>query len=286
MIERVNSSISGMTALQGRSKVTALEGDLDVNDVTQTDKLIENIVKLSSQGHQLSESQWRANQRENQMSHEELAAYAKKQLNIISADGYQFRKAAHDQERPESDEPERIERARLATEYVNATVAGPQYGESPFAGLSRDQLVLIAYDDSGNYTVNERRAAWIGSYDLEYQWRKRVVAFAQLESSQTGRIPHFLTEVLNHYKALPKIEQVQERYPENYVADMEEKIRAEWALSGSEEISPVKERLSLPEILAVALPAIENLLPRTSSKDPSAYRESVELQSLKGSPHE
>jgi len=204
---------------------------------------------VSPLGRQLSESALRASQRELEMPRAELAAYAKKQKYDFLFDGYKAGKARHDLELPKSAELERLERARRATDFINCSDRGA-YAKNPFAGLSRDQLVLIAYDDSGSYTMNERRAAWYGSSDLESEWARGVVARGRLESNSTGRVPKFLKEVLDHYKVLPRIEKVQERYPENYVAEMEEKIRAELSLPSQQDRRVPERVLNLYDILA------------------------------------
>lgn len=54
---------------------------------------------------------------------------------------------------PNTDDLELLARAKQATSLVNGS------GSNPFKGMSRDQLALIAYDDSGTFTVNEQRAA-------------------------------------------------------------------------------------------------------------------------------
>jgi len=205
---------------------------------------------VSALGRQLSDSALRAAQRDSELSRDELAAYAKKQKHAFLLDGYKNGKYRHDLERPDSDDPERVERARQATEYVNRSANGDEHAKNPFSGLSLDQLVLIAYDDSASFTINERRAAWSGSSRLEYQWERGAVARSQLESSSTGKVPVFLTEVLNHYKALPLIEQVQDRFPENYVAHMEAKIQAESALPAGKRRKPAERGLNLYDILA------------------------------------
>lgn len=51
--------------------------------------------------------------------------------------------------------PERVERARLATRFVNGWDK-----ENPFKGLTREELNAIVYDETKAYTVNEQRAAY------------------------------------------------------------------------------------------------------------------------------
>lgn len=75
-------------------------------------------------------------------------------LDPITDEHYLANKALHDAEVPDTDNPELLARARQATGFVNGSDA------NPFKGLARDQLILIAHDDSGPFTINERRAAW------------------------------------------------------------------------------------------------------------------------------
>ena len=210
---------------------------------------------LSLLARQLSESALRSSKREQELSRDELAAYAKKQINNFALDGYTFGKSRHDVEEPDTDDAEHLTRARQATEYVNQTINGSRYAKNPFAGLSQDQLALIAYDDSGGYTINERRAAWSESERIKSEWEKGVVTRCQLESAQTGRVPVFLTEVLNFYRGLPKIEQVQDCYPGDYEAELLEKIRVELASPGGESNELAERGLNLYDILAsIAVP--------------------------------
>lgn len=50
--------------------------------------------------------------------------------------------------------PERVERARLATRFLNGWDK-----TNPFAGLTRDELNAIVFDETRSYTTNEQRAA-------------------------------------------------------------------------------------------------------------------------------
>jgi hypothetical protein len=218
------------------------------SSVSQTDS-----AKLSALGQQLSDSAERAGRRELEMSREELAAYATQQKHLILFDGYQNGKGKHDSEQPDTTDPKLLERARRATEYVNSASKGHSDAKNPFAGLSRDELVLIAYDDRGGYTVNERLAAWRGSADLEYKWASAAVARSQLESSATGKVPVFLREVLDSYKALPMIEKVQDRYPRNYEAEMEARIAEEVARTPDNQDKLLTADMNLFDILAAAL---------------------------------
>lgn len=75
-------------------------------------------------------------------------------LHAITGDNYFTNNAQHDAERPNTYNPELLARARQATGFISGA------DSNPFKGLASDQLSLIARDEGGPFTVNERRAAW------------------------------------------------------------------------------------------------------------------------------
>lgn len=101
---------------------------------------------VSILARQLSEAATRAETRAGQVS--------ANPLHSITGDNYLANKAQHDTETPSTENPELLARARQATGFVNGT------DSNPFKELARNQLSLIAGDDGGSFTVNERRAAW------------------------------------------------------------------------------------------------------------------------------
>jgi len=200
--------------------------------------------EISTLSRQLSDSAERAEKRDNSMSRSQLGDLARKLSDQFSGNVYTILKATHDREVPETDDPELLARARQATKYVNNAATGARDVKSPFAGLSREQLTLIAYDDGGAYTVNERRAADYGISGMEEQWRKKVVALSWVESSSNSNRPKFFTEVLAHYKTLPLIDQAQ--YPADYELRLQARI-------DEGDAPPERKKdhfLSLVEILA------------------------------------
>ncbi|WP_166360701.1 hypothetical protein [Pseudomonas akapageensis] len=181
--------------------------------VDQGAKKTEGSSTISSLAQQLSESAARAEVRDASLSRKELGMKAVGLLGQITGDDYFAKKAHHDAEVPNTDDPELLARAREATEHVSGN------GANPFAGLSRHQLALITYDTSGAFTVNERRAAWSEAFDQESTWRQKVVARAWDEINATGKLTNFFSAVLDHYESLPGIEQVQ--YPSSYRAQLQ-----------------------------------------------------------------
>ena len=128
--------------------------------------------------------------------------------------------AAAAKQQPQPNDAASARSAAAATDFVN------NKGPNPFAGLSREQLATITHDDSGTFTVNERRAASSQANREEYAWRSQVVAQAMHEYNTSGKMTNFFKSVLGHYNALPQLEQAQ--YPENYASDLEDKIKLDF----------------------------------------------------------
>ncbi|WP_312481234.1 hypothetical protein [Stutzerimonas nitrititolerans] len=171
---------------------------------------------VSNLARQLGEAAAHAEARDANLSRKELGQKATAQLDQITGYDYYLNQERHDAEVPDTDDPELLARAKQATNFVNGS------GSNPFKGMSRDQLALIAYDDSGTFTVNERRAAWQEAYDQEEAWRQKVVAQAMDEYNRTGKMTNFFKEVLAYYNGLPAIEQAQ--YPDDYASRLQELI--------------------------------------------------------------
>ncbi|MFD2835822.1 hypothetical protein ACFS3C_01965 [Azotobacter vinelandii] len=140
---------------------------------------------LSSLARQLSEAAAGAEVRDMSLSYKELGQKAATLLDQIIGDSYHYNQELHDAEVPNTDDPKLLARAEQATDFVNGK------GSNPFKGMSRDQLALIAYDDSGTFTVNERRAAYLEAADQEQVWRRKVVAQATDEYNRTGKLTNF-----------------------------------------------------------------------------------------------
>ena len=191
-------------------------GNTTVSNVASSSSNAGGSATVSNLAFQLSEAASRAEARDSAFSHNELGQKAVSLLNQITGDNYLPNKAQHDAEKPNTDDPARSARAKQATDFTNGSAS------NPFKGMSSDQLALIAYDDSGSFTVNERRAAWVESRSQEEAWRQKVCQKAMDEYNRTGKMTNFFTEVLEHYKALPRIEQAQ--YPADYASDLQGKI--------------------------------------------------------------
>ena len=129
-------------------------------------------------------------------------------------------KAAAARQVPEPNDAASAKSAAAATAFVD------RKGPNPFAGLSREQLSTISNDDSGTFTINERRAAFTQAYDEEQAWRTQVVAQAMQEYNTTGKMTNFFKSVLGHFNTLPQLEQSQ--YPASYASDLDDKIKLDF----------------------------------------------------------
>ncbi|MBX8511402.1 hypothetical protein K5D34_17070 [Pseudomonas cichorii] len=167
---------------------------------------------LSTLAKQLNDSAARAESRDSTLSSKELEKLATSIIYKIAGTEYDENRKVHDAEIPDTDDPELLERARQATQFKNGT------GANPFASLSQDQLRLIIYDESGDYTINERSAAFSENYDREEVWNKAMAKKYVDEYNETGKSTNTLVEMLAHYNDLPPIEKAQ--YPSNYVANL------------------------------------------------------------------
>ena len=170
---------------------------------------------LSSLSRQLAASASRAEVRDRTLDRQQLGDEARRLRGQIMGDSYEAQKSVHNSEVPDTDDQDLLKRAEQATEYLARFHLEGRNLKNPFAELSREQLNLIVHDEHGPYTINERRAAYYEIKGVESKWNNTLWGPAEIESAaNNGRTPGFYTEVLNHYKSLPLIEQAD--YPEEY----------------------------------------------------------------------
>ncbi|MFJ4112768.1 hypothetical protein [Pseudomonas sp. NPDC089758] len=167
--------------------------------------------EITSLARQLSDAATRAASRDAQLGRKELAELAKTILDRVCGGSYQFSKSAHDAFVPNTEDPELLERARQATAFLNGKE------ENPFGQLAREQLSLIVYDDGGEFTTNERNAAWQELSKRECEWTVYMGHKISAEIQSTGSKDQGLYEILDYYRSLPAIEQAQLG---NYEADI------------------------------------------------------------------
>lgn len=157
----------------------------------------------------------------------QLGDKARRLLAQITGPGYRQWQLRRVLDMSGASDPALLERAEAATAFVNGSFVDNEGSEpNPFAGLSRGQLAIIAYDESGAYTVNERRAAYMESYRLEERWHLNAVARAQSEYNRSGKLTNFFKDVLAHYQSLPLMEQVL--YPPTYSSELKARIERDF----------------------------------------------------------
>lgn len=154
------------------------------------------------------------------MDHKTLAAKAQGNIDEILYVLDDAHLAAAAAEVPQPNDAESKRSADAATAFVN------NKGANPFAGLSREQLSTISNDDSGTFTINERRAAFTQAYNEEQAWRQQVVAKAMQEYNESGKLTEFFKETLAHFMDLPKMEQAL--YPADYASGLADKIKLDF----------------------------------------------------------
>jgi hypothetical protein len=232
--------------------------------------------KISALARQLSECAERAAVRDKSLSRDALRELASRLSGQLSCTRYTRGDVAKVFARSSTDTPELVERDRQAVHFNISAIYRENTVPSPFAGLSREELVLIAYDESDTFTINERYAAMRGAYQLEENFRENYCrrsfegAFNQHPFLGYG-------EILTHYRSIPLIEQVQ--YPEDYEARLETWMVEAWA---EKPPTDSREFQTLFEILAGVL-RDKDRLPVIANELPSPAETSTTTQPLK--PH-
>lgn len=130
-------------------------------------------------------------------------------------------------ELPQGADAGRADIAQKAVKFIERLTTLPRppglERDNPFYGLSRAELAAIEYDETGSFTMNERRAASSEAGRQYGEWSVEVCARARDESARTGKTTHFYREILAYFEALPAIEQVA--LPDGYM----DRLRAEVA---------------------------------------------------------
>jgi hypothetical protein len=205
--------------------------------------------RISTLARQLSECAERAVVRDKALSREELGNLAIRLSGQLSSGRYAGSNISEMLVRSSADDPELLQRDYQAVLYNISSTFGDKRSSNPFGGLSREDMVLIAYDENDTFTVNERYAAFQGAYQLEQNFRE---AHCRRSSEGSFNQHPFLcyAELLTHYRSLPSIEQAQ--YPEDYEARIES-----WMLEAWAEKPPTDSRdfMTLFEIIVQVLRA-------------------------------
>lgn len=161
-------------------------------------------ISVSSLSQQLNAAQARADMRDSSLDRNALAAKASDIKSQLYDSNYYNNKAKYDVEVPNTNDPVHLERAKQATAYTNGQ------GGNPFKGMAGDQLTLIAYDESGTFTANERRAALDEQWDQLQAWKREVCAeIVRQWDEKHGDISDALKDIMDYFDKLPPIEEAQ-----------------------------------------------------------------------------
>jgi hypothetical protein len=158
---------------------------------------------LSALSKQLSAAAQRALARDGELSRTQLAALATSIYEKLMGATYTLSKSVHDEFLPDTDNPELLDRAQRANDFAKGL------GPNPFAGLSAEQLSLITYDESGDFTINERRAAALELGRQRSEWTVYITQKMEGERLKTGGNEQGIREIIEYYRALPPIEEAQ-----------------------------------------------------------------------------
>ena len=112
---------------------------------------------------------------------------------------------------PQTDDPARLELGKKSLEYaISLHQSPPGNASNPFAGMARNDLSAVVYDDSGTYTMAERYAA---SAELRMQ---DEAYFSSLSAKLTngGDNRDFFKSILDYFDDLPPVEKAA--YPDGH----------------------------------------------------------------------
>ncbi|WP_163004187.1 hypothetical protein [Pseudomonas viridiflava] len=208
---------TSITHLTSKIALTTVEKSISATTINSSLKELDSAPAIdgatfSTLSTQLSSSAARAQARDSSLDLKNLGALAKNISDKVAGNSYYANRKLHDAEIPDTDDPVLLERARQATSFSNGA------GKNPFAGLSQDQLRLIIYDEGGDFTINERNAAYSENYSQEQVWKRAICQRYTDEYNETGKSTQTLVMLLAHYNQLPPIEKAQ--YPANYAANI------------------------------------------------------------------
>ncbi|MDF0730679.1 hypothetical protein P0Y43_08035 [Pseudomonas entomophila] len=239
------------------TRLAPAESDLAARSLLdEVDACVEPVEQLSSLAKALSDAAQRAAVRDGAMSRGELAKLAMSIRDRINGGSYAFSREVYDAQIPESDDLERLERARQATDFLHARAP------NPFAGMSQEQLSLIAYDEGGVFTVNERRAALLESNRQDNEWASMISEKMWNEHQRTGKTVEGLKEILQYYRSLPPIMEAQYG---NYEAEIFTQI----ALQALQDVEWPEFNTSLIDMMANEWKSGEELLDSAKAIPPT-----------------
>jgi hypothetical protein len=202
------SSWGSASSLAGITAASAIEGSGRVAATGETASSVSPLAR------QLSEAAARAAVRDASLSPAQLAAKARSLEEALCT--YNNTGAyKHSTDKPQTDDPKLVARAQQASDYIH------RRGANPFAGLSRDQLVLIMYDEGDAFTTDERFAALEEYSNQRCLWSQKISTLAWAEKQANGNYINSFKAAIAEYQAGSPIERAT--YPENYAA-----LRQRW----------------------------------------------------------
>lgn len=154
------------------------------------------------------------------LGHDALSSKVQKNIETVLYPFDTAHRAAAAKQVPDPADAASVKSAASATAFLDGRA------ENPFAGFSREQLITITNDESGTFTVNERRAAYTQAYNEEEAWREQLAAKGMSEYNSTGKMTNFFKEALSHFNELPELE--QSLYPANYASDLQAKVKLDF----------------------------------------------------------
>ena len=229
MISQIQAAVAAVVSNKTQALGTVVTSDqkaVDKAAPATADK-----ATFSTLAAQLNESAALAEKRDAGMTHAELRQYGRNRINEFLIEGRTVNSGTRAMEVPKTNDPELLDRAREASAFVTRTLAGDKNAKSPFENLSREQLNLIAFDDSASFTLNERRAAWQGVQKMDEDWRNVAINDGVIEQARTGKASHFYNDALSYLKSLPAIEKAVS-YPKGAEAIVEARIKSDLTLPG------------------------------------------------------
>lgn len=253
MINHIQAAVSAIVSSKTPAPAATekVEGG-EKPSVDKTEKAAAAHATFSTLASQLNDAAARAANRDAVMTHAELGKYGLNRINEFLTESPKANSFTRAMEVPNTTHPELLDRAREATAFVTQTLAGHQNAKSPFEKLSREQLNHIAYDDSGVFTLNERRAAYQGVQKMDDAWRKIAIPEGIIEQTRTGKASKFYSEALSYFKSLPAIEKAVD-YPPDAEAILKARIKADPtlpSLPGTSNRQAADRKLTLYDILA------------------------------------
>lgn len=121
---------------------------------------------------------------------------------------------------PNTDDPARLEMAQKSLDYaVSLHQSPPGRASNPFAGMERNDLSAVVYDDSGTFTMAERYAA---SAELRMQDETRFSALAA-KLKPGGDNCEVFKGILEYFDDLPLIE--KSAYTDGYRDSINDRLQ-------------------------------------------------------------